>query len=285
MSNPSTLIASDQAEDSNRSGPEAYRYERVTIGLLMGDLQFRKNTSSAGDPFPRFELPTTNGRQIRKDDFVGNRPLLVVFGSNSCPLTISSIEPLKRLHQEFGDDIEFVTVNVREAHPGENNKQPINFEQKLRNAQIFKTRYEIPWNVAVDDIEGTLHRALDAKPNAAYLMDVNGNIAYRTLVAGDDTALAQALLSVSEDRPMRKSESRAMLKPMLRAIGFIDSVLKEAGPQAQRDMLRVAPPLILASKIASLFHFIPKPQRGAVAITSIVVAMATLAVGAVGILN
>ena len=269
---------------SARIGHDEYRFERVTIGLLMDDSRFRKDTPSACDPFPQFELPTTDGRWIRKDDFVGKRPLLAVFGSKSCPLTVSSFEPLKQLYQEFGRDIEFVTVNVREAHPGENYRQPMNYELKLRHARELQTRYEIPWVVAVDDIDGTLHRALDTKPNSAYLMDKNGKIAFRTLFAGDDTALEQALLSVSKSRPAPKKESRAMLKPMLRTIGFIDSILKEAGPQAQRDMLRVAPPLILAAKIANIFQFLPESQRGTVAVTTIAVVMAAIAAGAISAL-
>lgn len=268
---------------SARIGHDEYRFERVTMGLLMDDSRFRKDTPSAGDPFPQFELATTDGRRIRKDDFVGKRPLLVVFGSKSCPLTVSSFEPLKQLYQEFGHDIEFVTVNVREAHPGENYRQPMNYERKLSYARDLQTRYEIPWVVAVDDIDGTLHRALDTKPNAAYLMDKNGKIAFRTLFAGDDTALEQALLSVSKGRPAPKKESRAMLKPMLRAIGFIRGILKDAGPQAQRDMLRVAPPLILAAEIANLFQFLAKSQRGAAAVTTIAVVMAAIAAAAIGV--
>ena len=263
---------------------DEYRFKRVTIGLLMDDTRFRKDSLSVGDPFPLFELPTTDGRQISRDDFVGKRPLLVVFGSKSCPLTVSSIEPLMRLHQEFGRDIEFVTLNVREAHPGENSRQPMNYELKLKHAEELQTRYEIPWVVAVDDIDGTLHRALDTKPNAAYLMDKNGKIAFRTLFAGDDTALNQALLSVSKGRPAPKKQSRAMLKPMVRTIGFIDNILKEAGPQAQRDMLRVAPPLILTAKIANLFQFLPKSQRGAAALTSISIVVVAIAAGAIGVI-
>lgn len=268
---------------SARSGHDAYRYERVTMGLLMDDMRFRKNAASAGDPFPQFELPTTDGRQIRKDDYVGKRPLLVVFGSISCPLTVSSIEPLKQLHRKFCHEIEFVTLNVREAHPGENTGQPMNYDQKLRHARELQTRYEIPWVVAVDDIDGTLHRALDTKPNAAYLMDMDGNIAFRTLFAGDDVALDQALHSVNKGRQAPQKESQAMLKPMTQAIGFIDGILKEAGPRAQRDMVRVAPPLILAAKIANLFPFLAKSQRGAVALTTIAVVAAAIAAGAIGV--
>ncbi len=209
---------------------------------------------------------------------------LLCLDRNRAPLTASSIEPLKRLHQEFGRDIGFVTVNVREAHPGENYRQPMNYEQKLEHARDLQKRYEIPWIVAVDDMDGTLHRALDAKPNAAFLMDKNGEIAFRTLFAGDVTSLEQALRSVSKGGPTPKKASRSMLKPMSRAIGFIHGILEEAGPQAQRDMLRVAPPLVMAAKIASLFQFLTQSQRGAAAVATIAFAMAVMVAGGIGIL-
>ena len=273
----------EQVTGSALDSDAAYRYERVTIGLLMDDFRFRKDTPSPGDPFPQFELPTTDGGRIRRDDFIGKRPLLIIFGSKSCPLTISSIEPLKRLHRAFGRNIKFVTVNVREAHPGENTRQPVTNEQKLEHARDMQAKFEIPWAVAVDDTGGTLHRALDTKPNAAYLMDKGGKVAFRALFAGDDTNLEQALLSVSRDRPVPKKESSAMLKPMALAIGFISATLKEAGPQAQRDMVRAAPPLILAAKIADLFQFSDISQRGALALTTIAVVMAAIVVAVIGV--
>ncbi len=268
---------SDSTAASIGRSHEAYRYERVTIGLLMGDMRFRKDAAVTGDLFPQFKLPTIDGRWICKADFVGKRPLLVVFGSISCPLTVSSIEPLKKLHQKFGRDIEFVTVNVREAHPGENIRQPMDWEQKQSYARELQARYEIPWDVIVDDIDGTLHRALDTKPNAAYVMGTDGKIVFRTLFAGDHLNLEQALISVVNGRPAPRSESQAMLKPMALAIGFIDSILKKAGPQAQRDMLGAGPPLIVAAKIANFFPFLSKSQRGGMALATIFLLLAALA--------
>ena len=115
-------------------------------------------------------------------------------------------------------------------------------------------------------------------------MDKSGKIAFRTLFAGDEPALRQALQSASEGRPTLKKESSAMLRPMSLAIGFIHGILKEAGPQAQRDMLRVAPPLILAAKTASLFRFLAESRRGAAALITIAAVTTAIAVGAIGIL-
>ena len=101
---------------------------------------------------------------------------------------------LKRLYNEFGDDVRFVTLYVREAHPGDRYPQPRNFREKLVNARIYRERDRIPWPVAVDDLEGTLHRSLDNKANAAYIVDLDGNVAFRALWSNDYQTLREALM-------------------------------------------------------------------------------------------
>src|SRR5919197_420049 len=101
-------------------------------------------------------------------------------------MTASAVPALKQLYAEFGDRMAFAVLYVREAHPGERYPQPRSFEQKLEHARAFKRREQLPWPVAVDDLEGSLHRALDAKPNAFYLMDADGNVAFRSLWSNDE---------------------------------------------------------------------------------------------------
>ena len=111
-------------------------------------------------------------------------------------------------------------------------------------------------------------------------MDTDGRVAFRALWAGDEHALRQVLDSVSTGRAAAKPQSRAMLKPMARGIGYFHEVLKAAGPQAQRDMLLAAPPIALAGKIANLFRPLSKNQRGAAALITIA-AVVTVTVGAI----
>ncbi len=284
---PAERVAARPETDDTIGGAEVvafpkgganYRYEKVTTSVIMDDFRFNKGAPSAGDPFPDFDLTTTDGHRIRKQDYVGQQPLLLVFGSVSCPMTASSIEPLKRLYREFGKTIEFVMLNVREAHPAENYTQPATFAEKLAHAHKLQTRYDIPWTVATDDIDGTLHQALDTKPNAAYLMDINGRVGFRALWAGDEEALRQVLETVSAGRSPTKPQSRAMLKPLALGIGYIHEVLKEAGPQAQRDMLLAAPPMALAGAIANLFRPLPKNHRGTAALITIAAAVVIITV-------
>ncbi len=257
----------------------SYRYDTVTMGLLMSDFAFGKDSARPGAMFPDFELTATDGQTIQNNQLIGKRPLLLIFGSKTCPMTVSSIAALKRLYDEFGDQVEFVTLNVREAHPAEHIPQPQNFEQKLENARAMRSELGIPWPVAVDDIDGTLHRALDPKPNAAYLVNSEGRIVFRSLWAGDEKSLRCALHDLTTGHLPTIPESTSTLAPLTRGIGFFDEVLHRAGPQAIRDMLKAAPPIAIAGQIAALFSRISPSRRGAPALLVLAVGIAGLATG------
>jgi hypothetical protein len=57
-----------------------YRYPHFRRELMMEDRQFTGGPAP-GEPMPEFDLPTTDGGHVRKRDFVGQRPLLLTFGS------------------------------------------------------------------------------------------------------------------------------------------------------------------------------------------------------------
>jgi len=253
-----------------KSSTSKYRYDRVTMGILMSDFAFSKDSAAPGDQFPNFQVASTDGEMIAKEHFLGKRPLLVVFGSTTCPMTVSSIESLKRLHKQFGDRVSFVTLNVREAHPAENMPQPRTFEQKLEHARRLKQQFDIPWTVASDDIDGTLHRALDTKPNAAYLMDPNGQIIFRSLWAGDDQALRSALQSVVDEQALAANQSTYTVGPLMRGLGYFHEVLQQAGPQAMRDMLLAAPPIAILGRIAGTFRRLAPDHRGIPAVLTLI---------------
>ncbi len=246
-----------------------YRYSRLTAGLLMNDFRFKRGTPVPGTPFPDFDLRTTAGNAVRKADYVGRKPLLLVFGSATCPMTISSLPALKRLHSEFGREVEFVTLYVREAHPGEKIPQPQAFQEKLDNARSLKKLEGIAWSVAVDDMDGTLHRLLDTKPNAAYLMGRDGRLAFRSLWAGDEKGLRLALQALSVEEIPAKQQSRAMIGPLSQGLGHIQEILSRAGGRAQRDMILAAPPMALAGWLAALFRPLSKEKRGLATLTTL----------------
>jgi hypothetical protein len=153
--------------------------------MFLADLKFAKTAPKAGDTFPPFELVTTDGRCLINRDVFNDKPVLFVVGSITCPMTASSMPDVKKLYDELGGRIDFIMLQVREAHPGEYVPQPETMEEKLKHAQALKDFYDIQWTVAADNIDGDLHRALDPKPNSTFLADGDGTILFRSIWAGD----------------------------------------------------------------------------------------------------
>lgn len=255
-----------------------YRYMKFTTNLLLRDMRFHKSTPKAGEAFPEFKLETTEGNIITKQNFAGHKPLLLIFGSLTCPMTASAMPKIMNLRDKFGDRVEFVLLNVREAHPGENVPQPEFAETKLEHARQLKQLYGIDWTVATDDIDGSLHRALDPKPNAAFLMDTSGTVIFRSLWASDEEAVTQALDDLVHGKPQRKSQSNKMLLPVARAMGHVYEVMQRGGPGAVRDLWLSGFPMAFAGRLAKLFQPLSKDSRGIASVSTLGVAMLAMVV-------
>ena len=230
-----------------------YRYDHFSRELLMEDMAWRGGPEP-GEEMPDFHLATTDGGRVRKSDFVGMRPVLLSFGSVTCPMTIDANPKLKHLHEEFGDRVAFVSLYVREAHPGDRYPQPETMEQKLSFARELQERDRLPWPVAVDGVEGELHQRLDPKPNALYIMDSDGRVAFRALWSNDrEGVLRKALEDVANGRsPVKERSGRVV--PMMRGIAHMDEMLELSGPTARRDVRRQAPPVYAMAKLAGLMR-------------------------------
>lgn len=250
----------------------SYVYDHFYRALMSEDFEFRHGPGP-GEPMPHFELATVDGPKLRKQDFLGKRPLVLVFGSITCPMTAAAIPFLKQLYAELGDRVGFALLYVREAHPGDRYKQPHTFQEKMSHARALKERDAIPFPIAVDDIEGLLHRSLDPKPNAAYVMDDDGRIAYRTLWAADERAMREGIAIALAHRTGQRQRHAV---PLLKMVGTMGRTVAEAGPGAERDMRHEAPTMWAVAKLARVFEPLPPAART-------VAALATIGLGAVAL--
>ena len=263
-------------EDNTMTTNNDYRYKTFTTKLLLRDMRFHKSAPKTGEPFPDFKLETTDGKTLAKQDFINRKPLLLIFGSLTCPMTASAMPNIKRLHEIFGDKVEFILMNVREAHPGELLPQPENIADKLEHARQLKQFYNADLTVATDDIDGSLHRALDPKPNAAFLMDTTGNIVFRSIWASDDKSLAHALDDLVNDKPQRKTQSQKMFLPVAKAMGHVYEVMHRGGSQAVRDLWIAGFPMALAGQLATLFQPLSRDLREIASVSTLGVSMFAL---------
>ncbi len=227
----------------------SYRFDHFQRQQLVDDRSFGAG-KDPGWQMPDFDLPTVSGVRIRKADFMGRRPVLFTFGCMTDPMTASASPVLKALYRDFGESVAFVTVYVREAHPGELLPQPSTDEWKHRHAKMLRDRDGIPWTVAVDDLEGGFHRALGANSNAAHLMDSNGNVAFRTLWSNDACVLREALEAIVSGRSDHPFERTRAVVPLVRGLTRVDEVVRAAGPGALHDLRREAPAVFAAAEAA-----------------------------------
>jgi hypothetical protein len=89
-------------------------------------------------------------------------------------MTAAAAPGTERAQKVFQDqDIVFLLVYVREAHPGEYYPAHTTLEQKKRDATDLATQEDIHYSVLIDDLEGIIH---------LYVIDKDGRVAFRIFV-------------------------------------------------------------------------------------------------------
>ncbi|MBI2876582.1 MAG: hypothetical protein HYY20_06850 [Candidatus Tectomicrobia bacterium] len=147
------------------------------------------------------------------------------------------------LYKDFKDRVQFVSVYVREAHPGENYPHHISFGQKMRHARDWVEQDKIPWTVAVDMLDGATHRAYGPLPNIVYLIDRTGHLSFRALWAGQEGLLRDKLgellkREAAGEDPVSLGQQENLLIPLLHGAVEFDHALARGGPKAVEDFRR-----------------------------------------------
>jgi hypothetical protein len=249
-----------QTHNRAKDDGQRYRFEHLSLPLVLKDLRFSKGDPGPGDRVPRFDLPIVGGGRFRSSDLAETGHTLLIFGSSTCPVTDNAAPGLNELYICFGDRVRFVMVNVREAHPGKAVPQPKTIEVKMAHAERLRDLHCFQFEVAVDDVDGTLHRALSPKPNSAYVLGAGGTILFRAHWANDTTAIEAALKAIVAGKPPQHAQSSGLLNPTVRILRNIAPVLDRAGSGAWADMWRVAPPLAAIALALKAFRIGPRKR-------------------------
>ena len=252
---------------SNEEHP--YRFEHFDIRIIADDLRFSGEALRPGQHLPNVPVSNIEGEQVSLYSLCQEKPLLLMTGSITCPMTISSFPTLKKLQEKLGDKVDFALLYVREAHPAEYYPQPHSIAQKAANATDLKERYNIDCKVIIDDIDGTLHHALDVMPNSAHLIGERGEILFQSLWVSDTPTLERAVTELAEGKPISKKVSERMFTPFLRGAGYMHDTFRLAGDRSYRELAFGAPPIALLAKTASFWSVLPKKYRGLAAVLSL----------------
>jgi hypothetical protein len=242
------------ALDSSVRVGRRYRFDRPTLGTVLADLRIPADHPGPGDKIPFFDLPTTDGGRFSSADLATRgRPLVLVFGSLTCPITESAGPGLVTLHRTYGDAVDFAVVNVREAHPGASLRQPHLAESKMRHARALRSHHSFDFPVAVDDLDGSVHRAFGTRPSSAYIIDATGTIVFRAHWSNRLAALEDAVRAVHAGRPPRRATAGQTVRALAAMAGPADVALRTAGRGAMRDFWLVAPPVAAYLTLSRVF--------------------------------
>jgi len=162
---------------------------------------------------------------------------------------VGEVSPLNELYARFRDrGFEFLTIYVREPHPGENYGPHRTWEQKLQYARDCREQDGIDNPMVVDDLEGTVHRVYGSMPNMIYVIDKNGKIAYKAMWtdrAEIEAVLENLVLSdelqVQGIRVKPSYTEKINYVPAQYAAGLREKVFGRAGDKAWQDYRAVYP--------------------------------------------
>src|SRR5262249_25674484 len=147
-------------------GFDRYNYESFDRSVLLKDRNARRGPD-AGDVAPDFTLRTLEGHRVSLSDFEERKNVVVTFGSATCPMTAASIAGLNRLYKErSSEDVQFLFIYVREAHPGECIGAHEELSDKVRAAHILAEEEAVEIPILIDDLRGSVHRKYGKMPNA-----------------------------------------------------------------------------------------------------------------------
>ena len=271
-----TALTSGQSSSDRPRAASDYRFEHLNLGLLLRDMRFSRTALGPGDRLTDATLLDLEGQEVSLLALAARRPIALVTGSTTCPATASAMPDLNRLEQRYGDCVQFVLLQVREAHPGAEVDQPYTLRDKVQHAQLMRETYDVGWPVLVDDVDGTLHHQLDTEPNSLHIIAPDGEILYRALFAGA-AGVENAIAAVAAGEQPTKKSSQSLL-PILNSVGFMHDTVVRAGAGAYSDMVKAVPPMVVAALGAKLLPFVPKKKRGLALMIVCVVILVVLAV-------
>jgi peroxiredoxin len=189
--------------------PESARAEDVP-GRGKGQRpRLSQGTLRDGDTAPDFTLPALDGRSTVTLSSLRGRPVVLVFGSCTCPPFVASLDAVERLRLAYADRVHFLLVYIREAHPTDGWEIPGNAfrvpsprttEERLGIARTFTERLRVSLPILADTTADQVEQTYAAWPNRLYILDADGTIASAGRAAPNGTAVSAAAAPAILDR-------------------------------------------------------------------------------------
>jgi peroxiredoxin len=154
--------------------------------------RFEDSSPLVGQQAPDVVLQRPDGSAYRLSALRG-RPVLLAFGSYTCPWFRHGAPFLNELHERYGERVEFRMVYIREAHPeGGDWESTINrregvslpvarsMDERAEHAAVCRRSMDISYETTLDAMDGVAEKAFDAYPSRAFVIDREGTVTFST---------------------------------------------------------------------------------------------------------
>ncbi len=220
-----------------------YNYEHFSGDILDRLKHASFSGPAAGERAPDFKAVTLDGETLRLSDYRGKKNVLLLFGSVTCPMTAASLSAINDLYDAVrGDEVEFLFVYVREAHPGEQIPAHHSAAAKIRAAALLRDEEQVAMPVLVDHVRGSIHRRYSSLPSPAFLIDRSGRVAFRSMWANPEemASAIDELLELQRERQVEHVVVRGgqdVSMPLSYGRLYSYRALKRGGEQSVKDFL------------------------------------------------
>ncbi len=173
-------------------GPETAR-ERAAVSRMEREAAAKEGGPQIDGPAPDFSLAEVGQkRQVQLSGFRGKTPVVLVFGSYSCPNFRSAAEALNAMFQQYGRQATFFLVYIREAHDtgdwqstrnvreGVTVAPALTMQDRENHAVMCTRELHLKFPALTDNMDGDVESAYAAWPSRAFVIGRDGRVRYST---------------------------------------------------------------------------------------------------------
>jgi tetratricopeptide (TPR) repeat protein len=173
--------------------------ERGRVGRLEREAAAMEGGPQIDGLAPDFKLPQLARKgQVQLSSFRGKTPVVLVFGSYSCPNFRSAADALNALFQRYGRQVHFLFVYIREAHADGDWQSTRNVREGItvapagtmqdreEHALRCKRELHVNFDALVDSMDGSAEAAFAAWPSRAFVIGRDGRVRYSTRLTQQD---------------------------------------------------------------------------------------------------
>ena len=201
--------------------PAQVQHEKV----LMARLQSKTSSDSGpktGEQAPDFTVNKMGSEESATlTDLRHTGPVLLVFGSYTCPNFRGAASTLNRLYPEYKNDVPFYLIYIREAHSTQdwastqNQREGItlqpakSLDERSDHATMCVRKLHIEFPTLLDTMNGGAEKAYAAWPSKAYLLDTHGRIIFSTGLGEQEFKPEQLEAALAKARtPVKAHQTR-----------------------------------------------------------------------------